>query len=251
MEEAAIESPSESVSSQQDGSLIDQSQSSESSESGWSYADGVPGVGDKPEFFNEKKYGSVAEQAKAHMELEKKFGGFTGSPEEFELSIDEEISSKLDKESEEFKSFEKFARDSNMNNETFNGLVNQYLKNIDSFQNQEISQEEIDSNRKSEIEKLGENSSSIINEVSAWGKNNLTAGEFDSFRQLASSAENIKVLQKIIRKGSSTKIDPSAAPAQQYTRKDLGKMINEQYYSDIDYRRKVDGLYADYLNKNR
>ena len=35
-----------------------------------------------PEWYKADKYKSVAEQAKAYTELEKKFGGFTGAPKD-------------------------------------------------------------------------------------------------------------------------------------------------------------------------
>ena len=45
-------------------------------------SDGIKGVGDQPEWYKADKYKSVAEQAKAYTELEKKFGGFTGAPKD-------------------------------------------------------------------------------------------------------------------------------------------------------------------------
>ena len=42
-------------------------------------SEGIKGVGDLPEWYKADKYKSVAEQAKAYTELEKKFGGFTGT----------------------------------------------------------------------------------------------------------------------------------------------------------------------------
>ena len=45
-------------------------------------SDGIKGTGDMPEWYKGDKYKSVAEQAKAYTELEKKFGGFTGSPKD-------------------------------------------------------------------------------------------------------------------------------------------------------------------------
>ena len=45
-------------------------------------SDGIKGTGDTPEWYKSDKYKSVAEQAKAYTELEKKFGGFTGAPKD-------------------------------------------------------------------------------------------------------------------------------------------------------------------------
>ena len=45
-------------------------------------SEGIKGVGDQPEWYKADKYKSIAEQAKAYTELEKKFGGFTGAPKD-------------------------------------------------------------------------------------------------------------------------------------------------------------------------
>ena len=59
------------------GGTQDQNQSQTQNESSWLWGDEVPGTGEAPEWFNGAKYKSVAEQAKAYPELEKKFGSFT------------------------------------------------------------------------------------------------------------------------------------------------------------------------------
>ena len=213
----------------------------------WNYSDGISGEGDKPDWFDNGKYKTISEQAKAHSELQKKFGGFSGAPEKYELSIEEGVSSQIDHESEEFKEFEQFARESNMNNETFNNIINKYVKNIDSFNNIEISKESIEERRNEEINKLGPESTSIINEVSSWGKNNLSDDEFGAFKNLANSADNIKLMQTMIGKISKTKINSSDSNKQKYTKDELSGMINDEYYSNFDVRKKVDGLWADFL----
>ena len=45
-------------------------------------SEGIKVVGDLPEWYKADKYKSIAEQAKAYTELEKKIGGFTGAPKE-------------------------------------------------------------------------------------------------------------------------------------------------------------------------
>ena len=56
----------------------------------------APEEGEKPEWLKDK-YKSVEDQAKAYAELEKKFGGFTGSPEgDYEMKVPEGISGEFD-----------------------------------------------------------------------------------------------------------------------------------------------------------
>jgi len=45
-------------------------------------SENIKGVGEMPEWYKADKYKSVAEQARAYTELEKKFGGFTGAPKD-------------------------------------------------------------------------------------------------------------------------------------------------------------------------
>ena len=44
--------------------------------------EGIKGTGDTPEWFKADKYKSIADQAKAYTELEKRFGGFKGAPKD-------------------------------------------------------------------------------------------------------------------------------------------------------------------------
>lgn len=47
--------------------------------------EGIKGAGDTPEWFKADKYKSIADQAKAYTELEKRFGGFKGAPKDLSL----------------------------------------------------------------------------------------------------------------------------------------------------------------------
>ena len=48
----------------------------------WYLAEGVAGNGEPPEWFRADKYKTLDEQAKAYVELEKRFGAFTGAPKD-------------------------------------------------------------------------------------------------------------------------------------------------------------------------
>jgi len=75
---------SESMLSTETGTS-EESTATESTEvqSTFSWSEGVNGEGEAPEYFKADKYKSVADQAKAYTELEKRFGGFTGAPEAY------------------------------------------------------------------------------------------------------------------------------------------------------------------------
>ena len=52
------------------------------SEGEYFLTEGIKGSGETPEWFKADKYKSIADQAKAYTELEKRFGGFKGAPKE-------------------------------------------------------------------------------------------------------------------------------------------------------------------------
>ena len=52
------------------------------SEGEYFLTEGIKGTGDTPEWFKADKYKSIADQAKAYTELEKRFGGFKGAPKD-------------------------------------------------------------------------------------------------------------------------------------------------------------------------
>ena len=58
-------------------------------ESKWMYDENTAGVGEKPEWFNEKTFKNVAEQAKSAVELRKALGERTGSPDEYAVDLKE------------------------------------------------------------------------------------------------------------------------------------------------------------------
>lgn len=69
----------------------------------WFWSDGVKGTDKAPDWFDGKKYKSVAEQAKAYPDARKeldtlrgKLKGFTGAPEKYELAIPETLKDKLE-----------------------------------------------------------------------------------------------------------------------------------------------------------
>lgn len=103
----------------------------------WFWADGVKGADKAPEWFDGKKYKSVADQAKAYPDLFKKFGeqsaklkGFTGAPEKYELTIPEAMAGQLEWKSEDplLGQFQTIAKESGMSQETFNRLLHTFAQ---------------------------------------------------------------------------------------------------------------------------
>lgn len=158
-------------------------------EEGWFYADNMPGEGERPEFL-QPKFKSVAEQAKSYTELEKKFGGFKGAPENYEVTLPEELQGKVNINPEDglYKTFAEIAKKSNMNNETFNEIVSSYAKQIS--EQQQVNLQE-------ELKKVGENAGQRLGNLKRWAENNLNENELSIFHSLTTSADAVLLFEKI------------------------------------------------------
>jgi hypothetical protein len=91
----------------------------------WFLADGVKGTGAKPDWFKEK-YKTVEEQAKAYVAAEKRLGAFTGAPEgEYAVTIPEQYKGVVDVDTTNpvFAELGKFARESNMSQQGYDGII--------------------------------------------------------------------------------------------------------------------------------
>lgn len=98
----------------------------------WFYADGVKGVGAKPDWFKDGKYKTLEQQAKAYPELEKRLGSFVGAPEgEYAVNIPEQYKGAVDVDTTHpvFAKLGKWARDAQLSQEGYNqviGLLSEY-----------------------------------------------------------------------------------------------------------------------------
>lgn len=151
----------------------------------WFFADGVPGTGPKPEYYKADKYKTLADQAKAQVELEKKLGVFTGAPEEYSF---DNLSEVINKESGLLKALSPKFKELNMSQSGFENLVNSFV---------EIQQQSMEINPEDVIKDLGPGGAEMFGRVAGWAKNNFTPEEQNVFREMATSAEAIKLLDRI------------------------------------------------------
>lgn len=237
-----LSSDTESVTS------IDNDSSSQSNEintsttpvSNWWLDDKTPANGDVPDWFNNKKYKTVADQAKAQRELEKRLGGFTGAPEQYQPIEGIEADELYNKVSS-------IARELNMSNDAFNKLVSVYAEHNN--QMQQISKAEIEAHKITEMQKLGVNAQDTIKNVQTWVSNNFTPEEQTIFNEFAVSADAIKILAKI--KDMTGKAMAQSQPVanvdniSDFTESEDYKL--EQML--LDPRYKTDAKYFDYVQE--
>lgn len=200
------------------------------------YDDGVEVDGDAPEWFKSSKYKSVADQAKAYGELEKRLGSFTGAPKEGKYEI------------------EGFTFEDNPLMQTVAewGLENQLspegLSTLVSKVN-ELAQKQIAEDQENAVKSLGENAQKRLSDLAQWGKNNLSTEEFAQFQGLAQNAGQVEVLEKLIGMTKNSKIVKEESN-EQISKEDLTNDVKAMQFAtnekgqrlmDVDpaYRKKV------------
>ena len=155
-------------------------------------SDGIKGVGDMPEWYKADKYKSVAEQAKAYTELEKKFGGFTGAPKDgYELVEGVESDDALWQELVEFGS------ETNMSQAAMH-------RAWELLTAQEQAVEEV--SVEAEMEKLGDNAVERIKVVEQYMKNNLDSDTYERLRYAVNSAESVELVEALVKATAPAKL---------------------------------------------
>lgn len=203
----------------------------QSQQEGWFYADGVAGNGERPEYLL-PKFKSVADQAKSYTELEKRFGGFKGAPENYEVTLPQELDGKIALNADDplLKNFIEVAKSSNMSQETFNQIVASYANNI----------AQIAVNREAEIAKLGDGAQERLGRLGKWAQNNLSTEEVAVFQNMVTNAAAVQLFEKIKSKMSETSVPQvNARPAA--TMSEVHEMMRDPRYAagDKNYRAAV------------
>ena len=155
-------------------------------------SEGIKGVGDMPEWYKADKYKSVAEQAKAYTELEKKFGGFTGAPKDgYELYEGVESDDALWAELVEF------GNKTNMSQSAMNEAWE-----LLTAQEQAIEEVSIEA----EMEKLGDNAVERVKVVEQYMKNNLDGDTYERLRYAVNSAESVELVEALVKATAPAKL---------------------------------------------
>ena len=148
----------------------------------FSWSEGVAGEGDKPEWFKGDKYGSVADQAKAYTDLEKRFGGFTGAPESYELPEG------LDSEDTFVKTLSELGAKSQMSQEMHGELL--ALGNSIFEAKQEFDIEK-------EMTALGSNADERLANIDGYMKNNL-GDKYEELKDAVNNAKTVELVEALI-----------------------------------------------------
>ena len=203
-------------------------------------SEGIKGVGDQPEWYKADKYKSIAEQAKAYTELEKKFGGFTGAPKDgYQPYEGVESSDALWGELVEFGTKQNMSQAAM--NEAWELLT---------AQEQAIEEVSIET----EMAKLGDNAVERIKVVEQYMKNNLDSDTYEELRYAVNSAESVQLIEALIKSTAPAKlpIDGYIQPggitwqdieAEMFKKDDSGQMLRSV---DPNHERKIQKMMRDF-----
>ena len=204
----------------------------------------APEEGEKPEWLKDK-YKSVEDQAKAYAELEKKFGGFTGSPEgDYEIKAPEDLPGEFDMEDPRLEWFQNVAKETNMSQATFDQMLHGFAK-------MEIEANDPEAAKNIEIQALGKNANARLRDLGDWGKANLDTDQFEGFKGLATTAAGVQVLEALIAKTSEGKMPTSnTVRSPGLTKEMLDDMVKDpKYESSAAFRSEVKEKFEQYYGE--
>ena len=155
-------------------------------------SEGIKGVGDQPEWYKADKYKSIAEQAKAYTELEKKFGGFTGAPKDGYAVYDG-----VESDDALWGELVEFGTKQNMSQAAMNEAWE-----LLTAQEQAIEEVSVET----EMAQLGDNAVERIKVVEQYMKNNLDGDTYEELRYAVNSAESVQLIEALIKSTAPAKL---------------------------------------------
>lgn len=145
--------------------------------------EGIKGTGETPEWYKADKYKSVAEQARAYSELEKKFGAFTGTPKDGYT-----LPEAFDADDELAKEVIKFGEETNLSQEGFNKLMELAAAQAGAVESV---------SREAEMAKLGDDAGRRIKQVEAFLKNK-AGDQYQAVSEMVIDANSVMLVEKLM-----------------------------------------------------
>ena len=220
----------------------------------WNLNDTTPGQGEKPAWFKSDKYVSVAKQAEAYVELEKRFGSFTGAPRNEKGEVAYKLPEAVIKPDHPIlKEFQKAAAEMQLNQTGFDKLIGM-LSQYEALQQP---------NPAAAKAALGADADARISNVATWARANLDPQSFELMRSVTSghqAAAAFMVLEKMIEKTGQVRMPKPGADtaplaangkealvALQAAKNEKGQ---RKYDVDPAYRREVESKWAEFYKAN-
>jgi len=172
-------------------------------------------VVDNKEWFKSSKYKTVEDQAKAYSELEKKLGGFVGSPESYALREGIEI----DADTPLLKGLDEIGKKYGMNNEMYNDIISMYS---------ESETAELENFKSKQMEDLGSDGAIRIQNINDWTKVNATPELREFLERTATTANDVTQIEALIALTKGQKLAPSTVTSKtpSHSEEELQKMVS-------------------------
>jgi len=205
------------------------------------------GIGDKPEWMLDK-HKTVEDQAKNYVELEKRFGAFTGTPKEgYKLNLPEGVEGDFDAQDPMLVAATEWATKSGVSQQGFDELITMYINGTIE------SPEAIEAARNAElIDVLGPNHAQEIQQVSGILTNMMTPDQYEAIKPLVNSPQAVKLVQ-LMNLASAPKVPPVSGGVnpEGVTKEGLNELRAQRYKDgphkgeriwqvDPEFRKKVD-----------
>ena len=196
----------------------------------WFWDDGMPGQGERPDFLN-PKYKTIAEQAKAHRELEGRLGQ---APSEYDFTKGKEW---VEPNFDHVKEMANYAKSKHVPQD----VMDKVLETV----NVVINKGKIDP--VAERAKLGANVDDRLNLVNNWAKSNFSEKTYDALNNSLKTADGIIALEEMRAKmlNSSTTVPNSNVGAEStgYTMEQYRAELQSnytRYKNDPAYRKEME-----------
>ncbi len=150
----------------------------------WTYDGTIAGEGDKPDYLLDKFKGNMSEQAKAYVELQKKLGSQVKAPDEYKF--EEGLS--LDTADPNVVEFLSISKEANISQDTMNKIMQVYGKHLQNLGPKSAEQV---------MSTFNDQDKQDFQKVSNWARSNLNADEVSVLGSMVTSADQLRVLNKI------------------------------------------------------
>jgi hypothetical protein len=189
----------------------------------------------------------------SYNQLSSKFGAFTGAPDSYEFTLNEQLIEngvELSADDPLISSFSELAKESNMSSEMANQLVNmfvesQYADNLQGGEAETARQAE-------EMGKLGDNSNQRIDNITNWAKANISAEQAEGLSDAMTTAAGVQAIEALIAKSKNAPMQTADVnPASQVNMAELQTLQfakddngNRKMHTDPAYRKMVQDKFA-------
>lgn len=191
-------------------------------------------------------------QAKSYPDLNSKFGAFTGAPDDYEISLTEEVSEKgytINPDDPLAVALKDLCKEGNVNQDFFNKLIDLHIGEKTS-EGEQSQQQHAD-----EIKALGDNATSRLKNLSDWGSANMDQDMFGKFEGLVTSADSVEIYEFFVSKLMGAPVNATAqvatgvtaeeVSAMQFAKDDHGnRLINTSKEARAKYQKARDLLHG-------